>query len=43
MKTRLRTRVAVVSAAAVVLTAVFMAYLNPHLALQLANQLWACF
>jgi len=31
------------SAAAVVLLAVFAAYLRPDLAMTLANQLWACF
>lgn len=30
-------------AAALVLAAVFMAYLRPDMALTLANQLWACF
>jgi hypothetical protein len=29
--------------ALVVLLAVFMAYLNPHLAVDLAGRLWACF
>jgi hypothetical protein len=36
-------RVAAWSAAVVVLLAVFAAYMNPHLMLSLANQLWACF
>ena len=31
---------AVVAAA---LAAVFAAYLNPHLAVELANQVWSCF
>lgn len=31
------------AAALVVLLAVFAAYLSPHLALDLANRLWACF
>ncbi|MBL8329850.1 MAG: hypothetical protein JNJ71_13455 [Rubrivivax sp.] len=30
-------------AAALALAAVFMAYLNPHLALDLATRVWACF
>ncbi len=30
-------------AAGVALAAVFMAYLNPHLAVDLANKVWACF
>jgi hypothetical protein len=29
--------------AAVVLALTFLAYLNPHLALDLATRLWACF
>ncbi|MEI8266505.1 MAG: hypothetical protein WCI59_12260 [Betaproteobacteria bacterium] len=29
--------------AAVVLAAVFASYLNPHLALDIANRVWACF
>ena len=28
---------------AAVLAAVFAAYLNPHLAVELANQVWTCF
>ena len=28
---------------AVVLLLTFLAYLNPHMALDLANRLWACF
>jgi hypothetical protein len=36
-------KVALMAAAAVVLAAVFMAYLNPHLAVDLANRVWACF
>lgn len=31
------------AAALLVLLAVFMAYLSPHLAMDLANRLWACF
>jgi hypothetical protein len=30
-------------AAAVVLGAVFLAYLNPHTVVDLANRVWACF
>ena len=30
-------------AAAAVLAAVFAAYLNPHLVVDLANRVWACF
>jgi hypothetical protein len=30
-------------ATAVALAGVFMAYLNPHLMVDLANQIWACF
>jgi hypothetical protein len=29
--------------AAVALGAVFLSYLNPHLAVDLANRVWACF
>ncbi|MEO5732622.1 MAG: hypothetical protein ABIN96_06725 [Rubrivivax sp.] len=29
--------------AAAALAAVFAAYLNPHLAVDLANRVWACF
>jgi hypothetical protein len=28
---------------ALVLAGVFMAYMNPHLAVDLANRIWACF
>ena len=42
MKPRLRT-VATGAALAVSLLLVFAAYLNPHLAVELANHLWACF
>ena len=31
------------TAAGLALGAVFLAYLNPHLALDLANRFWACF
>ena len=30
-------------AAVAVLAAVFASYLNPHLALDIANRVWACF
>lgn len=36
-------RVATLAAVALVLAAVFAAYLDPHLALDLANRVWACF
>jgi hypothetical protein len=29
--------------AALVLAAVFMAYMSPHLVVDLANRIWACF
>ena len=29
--------------AALALSAVFLSYLNPHLAVDLANRVWACF
>lgn len=29
--------------AAAALTAVFLSYLDPHLAVDLANRVWACF
>jgi hypothetical protein len=32
-----------VAVALVVLGAVFASYLNPHLALELATRVWACF
>lgn len=35
--------VAVAATVGVALTATFWAYLNPHLALELANLAWACF
>lgn len=38
-----RVKLAAVVAAATALAAVFLAYLNPHLAVGLANRLWACF
>ena len=36
-------RVAAWALALAALAAVFMAYLNPHLALDLATRVWACF
>ena len=36
-------RVAAWAAAVVVLAAVFASYLNPHMALDIANLVWACF
>jgi hypothetical protein len=36
-------RLGLVLLAAAVLAAVFLSYLNPHLAVDLANRLWACF
>ena len=36
-------RVAGWVAAAAALAAVFASYLNPHLALDIANRVWACF
>ncbi len=36
-------RWALAALALLVLAAVFLSYLNPHLAVDLANRLWACF
>ncbi len=36
-------RTAIFTAAAVALALVFIAYLNPDLAFDLANRVWACF
>ncbi len=36
-------RVALLAAACIVLALVAMAYLNPHLMLDIADQLWSCF
>jgi hypothetical protein len=36
-------RVAAWAAAVVALAAVFASYLNPHMALDIANRVWACF
>ncbi len=41
--TRVAVRAAVFTAAAAALAAVFFAYLNPHLMVDLANRVWACF
>ena len=41
--TRRRAHIAWGVAAALALGAVFMAYLNPHLVVDLANRIWACF
>lgn len=37
------TRIAVWAVVTLVLAAVFMSYLRPDIALDLANQLWDCF
>jgi hypothetical protein len=42
MKAR-ATRVGIALLAAAALAAVFVAYLNPHFAVDLANRVWACF
>jgi hypothetical protein len=42
MKPRTRTALAGVTFAAALLL-VFAAYFNPHLAVELANAVWACF
>ncbi len=36
-------RVALAMLAALALAAVFVAYLSPHLVVDLANRVWACF
>lgn len=36
-------RVALATLAALALAAVFVAYLSPHLVVDLANRVWACF
>ncbi len=41
--TRRRTHIVWGVVAAVALAGVFMAYLNPHLMVDLANRIWACF
>ena len=38
-----RARIAAWVAALLAMAAVFAAYLNPHVTVALANQLWACF
>ena len=40
---RRRRRVLAWTAVVAVLAVVFVAYSNPHLVVELANQLWACF
>lgn len=40
---RAAVRAATWAAAAAALGAVFVAYLNPHLMVDLANRVWACF
>jgi hypothetical protein len=40
---RRRARIAVWTAALLALATVFAAYLDPHVMVSLANQLWACF
>lgn len=37
------TRLALAAACGLALALVFLAYLNPHLAVELANRVWACF
>lgn len=41
MRRGLRTSLGLLAALA--LAAVFLSYLNPHLAVDLANRVWACF
>jgi hypothetical protein len=41
--TRRRAHIVWGVAAALALAGVFMAYLNPHLVVDLANRIWACF
>ncbi len=36
-------RIALAAAVAAALGAVFLAYLDPHLAADIANRVWACF
>ncbi|HZF80793.1 MAG TPA: hypothetical protein VEZ89_13500 [Rubrivivax sp.] len=38
-----KTRIVAWAAASLVLALVFAAYLDPHVMVALANQLWACF
>ena len=40
---RLAAGLAIGSAVAAALASVFAAYLNPHLVVDLANRVWACF
>lgn len=37
------TRLALTAGCGLALALVFLAYLNPHLVVDLANQVWACF
>ena len=39
----MRRRLLAWALALLLLAAVFMAYLNPHLAVDLANRVWSCF
>jgi hypothetical protein len=43
LTTQLVARLASAAALVAVLVAVFMAYLNPHVVVDLANRVWACF
>ncbi len=43
MKAGMKLRLLAWGTAAAALAAVFMAYLNPHLVVDLANRVWACF
>ena len=43
MAARRRARLAMWTVALLVLAMVFAAYLDPHVMVSLANQLWACF
>ncbi len=40
---KLSTQIAAWLASAAALLAVFMAYLNPHVVVDLASRVWACF
>jgi hypothetical protein len=40
---KLTTKITAWLASAAALAAVFMAYLNPHVVVDLANRVWACF
>jgi hypothetical protein len=43
MPSNMRWRLLAWAAALAVLALVFVAYLNPHLTVDLANRIWACF